>query len=317
MQRANVESVNLQQARVRQEMDDEAGPAFEPGANVILCADDFAIAAGVSKGIEELALARRLSATGAIVTLGGWGEQASRLAGLRSFVATGLHLNLTLGPPLARSPGLASDGEFGDHLTLVRKCLTAAISTDEIAAEIDRQIARFEGACGFPPDFIDGHQHVHALPRVRRALIEVIGRRYRDHRPLIRDPEDKPAAILKRQAVPHKAFAINVLSRGFGQKIRAAGFPTNLGFSGVSAFDLDTPFENELASFFTIRGPRHLVMCHPGYPDAELAELDPVVERRHQELDALFAAHRLDEAIWHVSSRADRGPVDWEKALPV
>ena len=48
-----------------------------------------------------------------------------------------------------------------------------------------------------------------------------------------------------------------------------------------------------------------------------LAELDPVVERRHQELDALFSAPRLEDAIWHVGGRSDRGPVDWRKVLPV
>lgn len=296
--------------------EDDDAPVFEAGANVILCADDFAMSDGVSRGIEELALARRLSATSAFVTLPGWDEQGKRLAGLRSYVATGLHLNLTLGAPLAPSPGLAPDGELAPVTNLIRKCLTAAIRVGEIGAEIDRQLTRFEEATGFPPDFIDGHQHVHALPRVRRALLEVVAARYPHSRPLLRDPGDRPAAILKRQTAPHKALAIHALARGFGRRARAAGFPTNHGFAGASAFDLDSPFQEELACFFTARGPRHLVMCHPGYPDAALAELDTVVERRHQELDAIFAARRLDEAIWHVRGRADRAPVDWVEALP-
>lgn len=296
---------------------DDADPLELPaGANVILCADDFAITEGVSHGIEELALARRLSATSAIVTLPAWQDLAGRLVKLRPFVATGLHINLTLGSPLGEAPGLAPDGQFFDHFTLVRKSLTGALSVDEMAAEIERQIVRFEQAAGFPPDFIDGHQHVHALPRVRRALLDVLAVRFPRQRPLVRDPGDSPSRIIKRNASPLKALTINLLARGFGPMVRAAGFPTNHGFSGASPFNLDIPFAEELACFFAARGPRHLVMCHPGYPDAALAELDPVVERRHHELDALFAAPRLDQAIWHVEARADRAPVDWQRALP-
>lgn len=290
--------------------------SLEPGANVILCADDFAMTEGVSRGIEELALARRLSATSAMVNLPGWREMAPKLSALRPYIATGLHLNLTLGPPMGSSPGLAPDGEFTDHTALVRKCLIAGISTDEIAREIARQLVAFEEATGFPPDFVDGHQHVHVLPRVRRALLAVLQDRYPGWKPLVRNPEDRPARILRRQAAPHKALVINLLSRGFGNEVRLAGFATNHGFSGVSTFDLDSPYEKELACFFSHRGPRHLVMCHPGYPDAELAELDPVVERRHHELDAIFAVERLDEAIWHVPGGKHRAPIDWEKALP-
>jgi predicted glycoside hydrolase/deacetylase ChbG (UPF0249 family) len=290
---------------------------FQPGSNVILCADDFAITEGVSRGIEELARARRLSATSAIVNQPGWQKAAERLRSLRPFVAAGLHLNLTLGSPLGPTPGLAPDGEFPDNITLIQRCITGGIDTGEVASEIDRQLDRFEEGLGVQPDFIDGHQHVHALPRIRHALIDVLSRRYRHQRPLVRDPGDHALAILCRRTAAHKAMVISALAYGFGDKLRAAGFPTNHGFSGVSPFKLDIPFAKELAHFFTSRGPRHLVMCHPGYPDAALAELDPVVERRRHELDALFAAPRLDEAIWHPDPRTDRSPVDWARALPV
>lgn len=296
-------------------LDDE--PDLEPGANVILCADDFAITEGVSRGIEELARARRLSATSAIVNLPAWPAAAPRLLALRPFVATGLHLNLTLGSPLGPAPRLAPDGEFPENFTLIHRCISGAIETGEIAAEIDRQLSRFEEAIGIRPDFVDGHQHVHALPRIRGALIEVLRARYRDQLPLVRDPADSVLNILRRRTAAHKALIIHLLARGLGDKLRAAGFPTNHGFSGVSPFKLDVPFDQELAHFFIGRGPRHLVMCHPGYPDAGLAELDTVVERRHHELDALFAAPRLDEAIWHPDPRPGRPPVDWARALPV
>ena len=246
--------------------------ALKSGANVILCADDFAMTDGVSRGIEELALARRLSATSAIVTLPGWERHAHRLAGLRPFLAIGLHINLTLGAPLAAMPTLAPDGELPDHPRLVRMALIGQAPAPEIAAEIGRQLARFEQGTGFAPDFIDGHQHVHTLPGIRSALLEVLARHRCEPKPLVRDPADGLSAILQRRTSAHKALAIALLSRGFGKRVRAAGFPTNHGFSGVSAFDMSSCFADELATFFAMPGPRHLVMCHPGYADAALAE---------------------------------------------
>ena len=44
--------------------------------NVILCADDFGLADGVSQGIVELAQMGRLSATGAMTNMPGWRRAA-------------------------------------------------------------------------------------------------------------------------------------------------------------------------------------------------------------------------------------------------
>ena len=45
-------------------------------------------------------------------------------------------------------------------------------------------------------------------------------------------------------------------------------------------------------------------MCHPGHPDAELAGLDPVVERRRMEYDALMRDPGAAAA--HLAARAQR-----------
>ena len=68
-----------------------------------------------------------------------------------------------------------------------------------------------------PPDFVDGHHHVHVLPVIREALIDVLRRRFPQGGPLIRDPADRPAAILKRKACAGKALAAATLALGFRQ----------------------------------------------------------------------------------------------------
>ena len=129
--------------------------------------------------------------------------------------------------------------------------------------------------------------------------------------PLVRDPSDTRAAIVARGASVPKSLLISLFASGLGKRLRALGFPTNHGFSGASPFNVDEPYEAELARFFKAPGSRHLVMCHPGYPDVELAALDPVVARRRQELDAIMSVPGLPEAIWHVERHADRMTPVW------
>jgi predicted glycoside hydrolase/deacetylase ChbG (UPF0249 family) len=288
---------------------------FPAAAGVILVADDFGISDGVSRGIEELAAAGRLSATSAIVTLPTWpaagGGHGPRLSRLRDGVAIGLHLNLTLSAPLGPMPYLAPDHRLPPHPSLLRRSLTGGLDMGEITAEILRQLQAFERETGHRPDYLDGHQHVHALPVVRTSLLQALQSYDPDRRILVRDPADSAAAILRRGISTTKALVIASVSAGFGAMVRKAGFATNNGFSGVSAFDERTPYVTELAAFFRAPGRRHLVMCHPGHPDDALAELDPVVGRRRQEFDAIMAAPGLDAAIWHVTRDPTTGRVRW------
>lgn len=277
--------------------------AISPG--LTLCADDYALTDGVSRGIEELVAAGRLSATSALVTTRHWPQHGRRVGELRRAIAVGLHFNLTLGAPLGRMPGLAPKGRLPAIGTLVQQVLLGRISNDEVREEMLRQIARFREVAGCDPDFVDGHQHAHALPGVRTGVIAALQAAFPAGglRPWVRDPADTLSRILGRGAATAKALQIAALSRGFGAAVRAAGFATNDSFSGVSPFDRGTPFAQELARFFSHPGSRHLVMCHPGHADEELATLDPVVGRREDELAALMAYPRLDAMIVHASVR--------------
>jgi chitin disaccharide deacetylase len=276
----------------------------------ILCADDYAMTLGISTGIEELIEARRLSATSAMVTTPHWPTFGPRVAKLRSKIAVGLHFNLTLGKPLGPMPKFAAEGRFGAVGDLIKRGVLGALPLDEIEAELARQLDLFEAVAGAQPDFIDGHQHVHALPGVRGAFLAAIGKRAWLSRPLIRDPADMVAAIMARGAVTGKSLMLAGLSRGFGAAVRAAGFPANEGFSGASAFDERMDFGQELARFLSHPGSRHLVMCHPGHIDAELPTLDPVINRRDQEFAALMAAPGLPDRIWH-PTRSANVTIDW------
>ncbi|GHD98076.1 hypothetical protein U879_11870 [Defluviimonas sp. 20V17] len=280
----------------------------------LLSADDYALTPGVSRGIAELAQARRLSATTALVTLPGWEGAAQDVARLRGQIAVGLHLNLTLGAPLGPMPRHAPGGRLPPIRDWIRRGLGGAIDLAEVQAEIARQIARFEAVAGAPPDLIDGHHHVHALPGVRRALAAALRDRFgAGPAPLLRVPADGLWPILRRRAAPAKALTVAVLSAPAAPLFRGLGAPVNAGFSGFSAFRRDIPFAQELARFCRAPGRRHMVMCHPGHADAALRALDPVAARREDELATLMAVADLPARIHHpAGARGPDGRIGWD-----
>ncbi|MFN3869485.1 MAG: ChbG/HpnK family deacetylase [Hyphomicrobiaceae bacterium] len=287
--------------------------ATSPGRNVVLVADDFAISAGVSLGIETLARHKRISATSAIVTLPRWRRDARRLAELRGHVAIGLHINLTLQSPIGIMPTLAPRGLLPSIATLTKLAIARRINATEISAEISRQLEAFVDATGHAPDIIDGHQHAHALPVVRDALIDSLQRAFGSvqRKPLVRVPAHGAQRLVRRSAVM-KAGLISVLSKGAAAPLRSAGFPINESFAGVSRFATD---ERAIAGDFAADGlARHglaIVMCHPGVPTRELAEIDTLLERRAAELAFLGHDNALTSRLWHPARAADGPQIDW------
>ena len=253
----------------------------------------------MSAGIEELAAAGRLSATGAMVTFAEWPTLAPRLAALRGKIAIGLHINLTVGAPRGPMPNLAPGGELPGIGALTLKGARGAVDTAEIAAEVARQLDAFQRQTGHSPDFVDGHQHAHVLPGVRTGVLAALRREAERHgRLLVRDPSDDVAKIVKRNVCVAKAMQVAALAAGFGRAALAAGLSTNNGFSGFSAFNTSTPYARELEAGFTATGPRHIMMCHPGHVDEMLEARDGVTVRREQEFRALIAAEGLTQRLW-------------------
>jgi predicted glycoside hydrolase/deacetylase ChbG (UPF0249 family) len=255
--------------------------------SVVLCADDFGLADGVSHGIVELAEAGRLSATGVMANMPGWRRAASDLKPLKRRIGIGLHLNLTIGSPLGVMPDTAPSGVLPPLKDLLARALTRRLSAGEIREEIARQLDAFVEVHGEPPSFVDGHQHVHVLPVIRQALFQVLKEKGYAGRLWLRNPSDRAASILRRPTGRNKALIVKSLARGFARGAHAAGFRTNSGFSGFAPLDLSVPAGRVFEEAFTRLGKAPVVMCHPGYVDDELRGLDPVVESRLEELSYL------------------------------
>ena len=278
---------------------------------VILCADDYALSAGIARAVGELSAARRLSATSVLVTTEHWPGLAPRLSVHRGHLAIGLHFNLTLGAPLGKMRRLAPAGRLPSLGRLLGGALIGLVERTEVKDELERQLDHFERGLSFPPDQVDGHQHVHVLPGIREVVLETLARRYRKLPPLVRDPADRWQAIAARNTGKTKAALVATLALGFSAAAQRRGLPTNEGFSGFSNFDVAIPYSRELEDALRQPGPRPLVMCHPGHPDAAPAGDDPVAPRRRMEYDALMADRTLPGRIWRPSRSPDGPPVDW------
>jgi chitin disaccharide deacetylase len=287
-------------------------PALRTG--VVLCADDFAMTNGISHSIIELAEAGCLSATSAMTTSAHWPSHATWLARVRGRIATGLHFNLTLGRPLGAMQNLAPAGTFPTIGMVTARALVGALKRDEIAAEFARQLASFEAEIGFPPDHIDGHQHVHALPIVRRAMLDVLTSRYGAgrHRPLLRNPADSLGRIAQRNRARSKAVTLAGLATGFDTVAKQAGFACNDGFAGISDFAV-SGVAADFAAAAVAPGSRHLVMCHPGFVDDELKRIDPVTERRAGE-HAFLARQNFKLRLWRPDRSAAGEAISWSTA---
>jgi predicted glycoside hydrolase/deacetylase ChbG (UPF0249 family) len=263
---------------------------------IMLCADDYALTPGVSRGILDLIEAGRITATSAMTNRPSWPQAARDLAGAEARADIGLHLNLTQGAPLAPMPHLAASGALPPLGQLVKGALTLRLDLEEIRAEVRRQLEAFEQAMGRPPVFVDGHQHVQVLPGIRRVLVEELSARGLAGQVFLRDSSDRLTRILARRVEAQKAVIVAALATGFGAAARRHGFALNEGFSGYSAFDPARDYGADFARSLIAPGPRHLVMCHPGRIDADLAASDPVVATREAERQFLLSG-RFDDLL--------------------
>lgn len=254
---------------------------------LVLCADDFGLSRAVDDGILALAERGRLTATGCMVAGPAFEPDAERLRDLADRIDIGLHFALTDLPPLAPIACLDAAERPASLGRVLGRSLTGRIDYEEIAAEIGRQVDRFRAVIGRDPDFVDGHQHVHVFPGVRKALFATFDRGVLDaRRTWLRDCREGLSAVLGRGVEAPKALFISALATGFGSAARARGITANSGFGGITAFD-PARFAATFPRFLERLGDRPLVMCHPAEPSAPADASDPIDRARRAEFTHL------------------------------
>lgn len=271
------------------------GSTAESGASratrrLIINADDFGFSDGVSRGIMEAHIAGGVTSASMMVNTPGF-DAAARLAARTPSLDLGLHLNLTVGPPVAPADRVSSlldleRGEFVSLGVLVRRALGGQLRPEHVAAECAAQLDRLRSA-GITPSHIDSHRHVHALPGVLTAVASAAieaGVR------IVRAPLE-PLAINSFQlpALVTKALILGAWLSGEharaidGRFIRVDHF-RGISLQGISDFAAGLRKTIEALPAGTTE-----LMVHPGHADPELRALDGYADARERELEVLLS----------------------------
>jgi len=256
------------------------------GRRIWLCADDYGISPSVNAAIRDLVMRGRINATSVMVAAPSFTRSEALSLGILNAggrrVAIGLHLTLTAPfRPLSDDFAPMVDHAFPSLQEIMRKSFLRRLDGGMLENEVKAQFASFVTAFGQPPDFVDGHRHVHLLPQAREAVLTAT-------------KELSPGAWARQCAgtgafftrfSDPKGLLVEWLSRGFSRRARALGVPTNAAFAGTYTFRAEADFARLFPGFLRGMPDMGLIMCHPGRVDAELERLDPLTTLREREYD--------------------------------
>ncbi len=247
-----------------------------------LCADDYGISPAVSAAIRDLLARQRINATSAMVVAPSFSqrEAAALVAAAATRAAIGLHLTLTAPfRPLSAGFTPLRGGAFLPLPAMAGRALARALKPEPLEAEISSQFAAFLAAFARPPDFVDGHQHIHLFPQIRDAVLRVV--KQAAPQAWLRQC-GRPALARKSLADP-KGLVLDALSARLRGLAVRHGMRTNPAFAGTYGFAARADYAKLFPGFLDGLPDGGVVMCHPGQVDGELRRLDPLTDLRQRE----------------------------------
>ena len=255
---------------------------------IILCADDYGQSAAISRGIFDLAAAGRLTAVSCMTESAFWRDLNNHLPALRDKIDIGLHFNLTHPFPDQYAP-------VQPLSRVLRASLMGNISLTKVKQTLHIQLDRFEQVMQQRPDFVDGHQHVHIFPSIRKLVLSELKNRYGDKKPYMRAVN--PQLSLQTDAL--KMAFLKLLGLGFVTAAARSGMQTNSSFAGIYSFQPQANYSTLMRKWLHSIENKGLLMCHPGHPDDD--ESDPIRTARPRELEFLgseaFANQLAEERV--------------------
>ena len=264
----------------------------EAPRKIWLCADDYGIAPGVNRAIRELIARGRLNATSVMMPVRAiGGEEADALDTLNAGetrAAIGLHVTLT-GHFKPMSDGFAPtrDGHF---LSIGQMMRAGAAGRLKLERLVDRNRHADAGVRGGlrtaarfrrrPSARASPAAGAHGLPPGRRAK----------PRPT---PGSGNAAARHRRCICRASrdcrSTCSISASAAGRS--SMGIKTNPAFAGVYDFGAKADFAAIFPRFLTGLPDGGLIMCHPGFVDAELKAADKLTQPREREFAFFNSDH--------------------------
>lgn len=235
--------------------------------HLIIHADDYGLAPGVNRAIEEGLVSGALTSASILVGGGAADEALAWAAGHPEF-DFGVHLNVTQGRPVLppeRVPSLVDgEGNFRALASFVARRAVRILRAAELEAEWRAQIARVRDA-GVRISHLDSHQHVHLIPEIFRGLAVRIAQ---DEGLALRTMHGPVVVRVGRPDVKGMALALATrvgLGRRLRHVVRSRG-------SGTALRDAAT-FEGLKEVLAATRpGRTYELVVHPGIVDDALRE---------------------------------------------
>ena len=251
-----------------------------PLKEIIVCADDFGLDERVNGGILRLVELGRLSAVSCFTDAPSWRDAGAKFRGAARCVHVGLHFNLT--QPFGH----------GEHSLAhwITRCLSGTVDVSAVRAHLQRQWENFVAVVGRQPDFIDGHQHVHAFPIVRSLVHDFVGRVWHNDAVPIRAVSPSFGGT----DAPFKRAVIQLLAKAGPQRADDRAIFLNTGFAGDYSLRAHADYERLFAGWLARAPDRGLIMCHAALRPARGAATARQREYRFlasARFTELFAAH--------------------------
>ena len=254
-----------------------------PPRRIWLCADDYGISPAVNRGIRDLIARGRLNATSVMVVGPAVGRdevaQLKEAAAGSLRCAIGLHVTLTAPfRPLTMHFRPVNGGMFVSFPKLMIAGFARRLDPEIIQSEVAVQLAAFATLFGRAPDFVDGHQHVQVYPQVRDAFLAAV----KQGAPQAWVRQSGRTAPARSLRAP-KALILDLLSAEFRRRAASAELAYNPGFAGAYDFSREVDFGALMGGFMEGLPERSVIMCHPGFVDRVLVDLDPFTAQRERE----------------------------------
>ncbi|MBA3660993.1 MAG: ChbG/HpnK family deacetylase [Gammaproteobacteria bacterium] len=245
---------------------------------IVLCADDYGQAVGITEGILDLVKRKRLSAVSCLVNKTTFPADALRLKPYQKDIDIGLHWNLTEGYAHSAVYQKTYGPVFFPLSVLLRKAFFRQLSWDILREELIAQLTSFKTAFGFLPDYIDGHQHIHQFPILRDVLINVYMHFLSQHHVYIRWVNLKPMGWLgcefKKRIIHFTGTKV------LGRKLRNKKVPHNKSFAGIYSFKQGMRYQQLFPQFLTEVDDKGIILCHPA---RTITPNDPLGKARIEE----------------------------------
>lgn len=265
---------------------------------LIVNADDFGLTKGVSQGIIDAHSDGIVTST-SLMANGNAFEESVALARKYPNLGMGAHLNLTQGKPVAplsRVRSLVnSDGRLRlSPYSLWSAMLTRKIRISEIEAELRAQIEKILMA-DVSLTHLDGHKHVHILPRISEVVIRLAQeygirsiRRPIEEGPgvtiILQSGRDSKTGIVKQYLM---SYPIARFAHHLNRLLMQAGLHCPAHFYGFTVTGF-LSVETLAAILVGLPEGTSELMCHPGYFDPALMDAETrLLAEREEELETL------------------------------